>query len=74
MSQNQDIAAYLKAGKTIDPMIALRKFHCFRLASRISDLKGMGMNIQRSMVNDVNADGDPVRYAVYWLEKKNDKQ
>ena len=74
MSQNEMIADYLKSGKSINPMIALKKFHCFRLASRISDLKDKGMNIQRSIVSDVNADGDPVRYAVYWLEGKNGKQ
>ena len=74
MSQNEMIADYLKSGKSINPMIALKKFHCFRLASRISDLKDKGMNIQRSIVSDVNADGDPVRYAVYWWEGKNGKQ
>ena len=74
MSQNQKIADYLRSGKTINPMIALRKFQCFRLASRISDLKGKGMNIRSSLVNDVNSEGNPVRYAVYWLEGGDDKQ
>lgn len=74
MSQNEAIADYLRSGKSINPMIALHKFHCFRLASRISDLKGKGMNIRSSLVTDVNAEGDPVRYSVYWLEGGNDKQ
>ena len=74
MSQNQKIAEYLRSGKSITPMEALKKFRCFRLASRISDLKSRGMNIKKSMVNDINADGDPVRYAVYWLEGGNGKQ
>lgn len=74
MSQNEAIADYLKSGKSINPMIALKKFQCFRLASRIADLKGKGMNIKSSLVSDVNSEGEPVRYAVYWLEGANDKQ
>ena len=74
MSQNEKIADYLKSGRTINPMIALHKFHCFRLSARIADLKGKGLNIRSSLVNDVNSDGDPVRYAEYWLEGANGKQ
>jgi len=74
MSQNEKIADYLKSGKVINPMIALHKFHCFRLAARISDLRSKGLNIKSSLVDDVNSDGDPVRYSVYWLEGANGKQ
>lgn len=73
MSQCEKIAEYLKSGKTINPMIALKKFHCFRLASRISDLKARGMDIRREMVDDTNSEGEPVRYAVYWLGGTNGK-
>lgn len=74
MSQNEKIADYLKSGKSINPMIALHKFHCFRLAARIADLRGKGMNIKSSLVDDFNSEGDPVRYSIYWLEGANDKQ
>ena len=74
MSQNEAIADYLRSGKSINPMIALNKFHCFRLASRIADLKAKGMKICRSIVTDTNSEGDPVRYAVYWMEGANGKQ
>ena len=74
MSQNEMIADFLKSGKSINPMIALKKFGCFRLSARIADLKGKGMDIKSSLVNDVNGEGNPVRYAVYWLGGSNDKQ
>ena len=38
-SQNKRIAEWLKAGNTITAMEALNTFNCFRLASRINDLK-----------------------------------
>ena len=38
-SQNKRIAEWLKAGNTITAMEALNMFNCFRLASRITDLK-----------------------------------
>lgn len=38
-SQNTRIFEYLKAGNRLTSLIALNKFGCFRLASRISDLR-----------------------------------
>ena len=38
-SQNKKIAEWLKAGNSITAMEALNMFNCFRLASRINDLK-----------------------------------
>ena len=38
-SQNKKIAEWPKAGNTITAMEALNMFNCFRLASRITDLK-----------------------------------
>ncbi len=38
-SQNKRIAEWLKSGNTITAMEALNMFNCFRLASRITDLK-----------------------------------
>ena len=45
MSQNNQILNYLKSGKSISPMGALKKFGCFRLGARIFDLKRKGHNI-----------------------------
>ena len=38
-SQNKRIAEWLKSGNSITAMEALNMFNCFRLASRITDLK-----------------------------------
>jgi hypothetical protein len=45
LSQNQAILDYLKSGNTLTPIEALEKFHCFRLAARISDLRKSGHTI-----------------------------
>lgn len=45
-SQNKRIAEYLKQGNTITATEALEMFGCFRLASRITDLRQkFGLNI-----------------------------
>ena len=50
MTQNQNIANYLKKGKAITPIQALNKFNCFRLAARISDLRNDGLKIITKIV------------------------
>jgi hypothetical protein len=45
MSQNKQIADYLNKGKKLTTLDALTKFGCFRLASRINDLRNEGMSI-----------------------------
>lgn len=63
-TQNALILKHLKKGYTINPLEALQLFGCFRLASRISDLKSSGNNIVKKMVTD----GDK-RFAEYRLIK-----
>ena len=50
MSQNKQIADYLKKGKKLTTIDALNKFGCFRLASRINDLRNDGMNITTKII------------------------
>lgn len=45
-SQNFQILQYLKSGKSLTPVDALRLFGCFRLSARIYDLKKDGHNIR----------------------------
>ena len=42
MSQNNQIPEYLKSGKKLTPLTALKKFGCFRLSARILDLRQEG--------------------------------
>lgn len=50
MTQNQQIKSYLEKGKSITPIDALNKFGCFRLASRINELRKDGLNIATKIV------------------------
>lgn len=53
-TQCKRILAYLKEGKTITSLEALRFFGCMRLASRIHDLRERGENIVVDRVKTAN--------------------
>ena len=55
-------------GQSLTPMEALKYFGCFRLASRISDLRRKGYSIDRTMVEDKKTGK---RYASYSLSPIN---
>jgi hypothetical protein len=48
--QASQILEYMRRGRSIDPMVALRLFGSFRLAARIKDLKDDGHRITREMI------------------------
>ena len=62
MSQAEKILSVLKSGRPMTPMIALRRFGCFRLAARIADLRREGHRI-RSRLMTVRGK----RFAAYWM-------
>lgn len=64
MSQNQRILNYLKKGKTLTPLQALRLFDCWALSSRISNLKDEGHNIKTEIIRTKDK-----HFARYSLEK-----
>jgi len=49
-TQCQEILAHLKRGDSLNPMQALNMYGCFRLASRINDLKNQGHSIDGIMI------------------------
>lgn len=62
------IRSRLESGGTITAMEALREYGCFRLASRISDLKAEGLDIVKTIEKGVSAvTGKTVHYARYSL-------
>lgn len=67
-SQNDMILEYLKLGHPLTSLEALRHFDCFRLASRISDLRRKGWPIDREMFDDPRTGKS---YAVYSMRKDN---
>lgn len=67
-THNQMIRQRLAEGGSITAIEALRDFGCYRLASRISDLKKEGMDIDKTMEESVSrVTGKAVRYARYFL-------
>lgn len=70
MTQNTMILEHLKKGKSITAKDAMMKFGCYRLASRISELKDMGHDIVTDWVSSKNRYGETVRYASYRLRVK----
>lgn len=63
-SQRVRILAYLKHGKHLTSLDALKKFQCMRLASRIYDLHEAGHNIHCDKIKTPT--GKLV--AEYWLD------
>lgn len=64
MTQAQRILIYLKTGKTLTPLEALKKFGCFRLAARIGDLRSQGHTIWTNYITKDNK-----TFAAYKLSK-----
>jgi len=62
-SQNKQIKAYLETGRCITAWEALDLFSCFRLASRIHDLKKSGVSIDSDTIITDNGK----RYKEYWI-------
>lgn len=67
-TQNLRILAALLAGESLTALDALERFGCFRLTSRIHDLKKQGAQIDSEFVEVMNREGNPVRVKRYWLE------
>jgi hypothetical protein len=67
MTQNERILAYLKEGHTLTGLDALEFFGCFRLASRISDIKrdNPGIDIRDDFVHK-----NGKSFKKYWLHKE----
>jgi len=63
-SQNEKIRKHLLNGKSLTPLGALRLFQCFRLASRVNDLRKQGMKIKTEMITK-----NKKTYANYRLDK-----
>lgn len=68
-SQNSQIRKHLQSGRTINPMEALNLYGCFRLASRIKDLRYDGLEVHKEMVERKGK-----RFAEYSLEQHEDNE
>jgi len=69
-SQNEAILEYLIQGNTLTAVEALNKFSCFRLASRINDLRRAGANIISKSIKVKNVSGKYVYITEYSFEEQ----
>ena len=70
MTQCNAILEYMEQGNSITPLEALGKFGCFRLASRISELRERGVNIEVKKVTYTNGSGVKKSIASYSIKKE----
>ena len=68
MSQESAILEYLKSGKSISPLEALKLFGCFRLGARIWDLRHKGYPIE-----EVDTERNGKRFASYYLKTEQEQ-
>jgi hypothetical protein len=66
MTQNQMVLIALQMGQKVTPLIALRRFGCFRLGARIYDLKQKGYKIASRMVE--TSRGSKKYVKEYWID------
>ena len=67
MSQNETILEYLQKGHTLTQAEAIALFGCYRLGARIYEIRELGFDIRKNMVEAKNRFGDNVRFARYWM-------
>ena len=68
-TQCEQIVDYMKQFGSINPLQALQDIGCFRLASRISDLKKKGYPIISKRVNYINRFGEAKHFNEYRFEE-----
>lgn len=72
MKENQcsQILRYIKEHGSITARQADRDLGCMRLASRIGDLRSMGVSIRTRTVCGMNRNGKKTYYAEYYIEEE----
>ena len=70
LTQCDRILRHLEDYGSIDPMVAIKEYGCMRLASRISDLKGRGIEIIAERTKGKNRYGEDTSYCTYRLRNK----
>ena len=69
-SQCQRIVEYIRKFRSITSAQAMDDLGCFRLASRIHDLKRMGYPIHGFWVRGMNRFGEKTKYKMYTLDEE----
>ena len=69
-TQCQRILKYLHRFGSITSALAMADLGCMRLASRINDLKKMGIPIKKRTAVAINRYGERVHFAEYYIEEE----
>lgn len=69
MTQCERLVAYMRDYGSITSAEAMSELGIMRLASRIADLKEMGIQIEAKMVKGVNRFGQPTHFTRYSLKQ-----
>lgn len=72
MTQCERVLEYMQEFGSITPVEAMADLGCMRLAARIADLRSAGYAIGKRMKAGKNRYGNPVSYAEYYLEVKDE--
>lgn len=68
VTQKRLILEHLQRFGSIEPMTALREYGCYRLSSRISELRAEGVNIRTDYIAERSKiTGNIVKFAKYIL-------
>ena len=69
MKQTERILKYINDFGSITSLQAMQDFGVMRLASRITDLKQAGYEIDSEFVHSKNRYGEPMKYKRYYLKE-----
>ena len=72
-SQKAKILSWLQSGYSITPMVALKKFNCFRLGARVKNLRDKGYEIITDMIEDKKTNKRYASYRLSGVEPKSEK-
>ena len=70
MSDKLRVLQHLQERGSITPLEAFDGFGCYRLGARIWELRRDGHDISTEIVQDVDRNGEPKRYARYTLRSE----
>lgn len=71
-TQCERVLKYIEDFGSITSLQAVSDLGCMRLASRINDLKRMGISIRKRSVKAKNRYGETVYFAEYYFPEKDD--
>ena len=72
MTQCERVLRHMEDYGSITSLEAMSEYGIMRLASRVSDLKNRGVDIDRVFETSKNRYGETVSYARYFLKEAND--